>query len=164
MKIMRKTTMTRLLHAVLVVAAILAGLFFFAFLPDVGKQLATADPEFAWAYWPCLIWAWIFALPIFAVLYPAWLVCASISAQEGPFTRRNARCLRVIAVLAFADAVIFPVGMLTLALNGAGSPALAVFYTPLTMFLCGAVGVVALVLSHLVDEAAGMKEENDLTV
>jgi len=161
---MKKTTMTRLLHALLIVAAVLAGLFFFAWLPMMGKEMAVADPEFAWAYWPCLIWAWVFALPIFAAIYPAWLVFSSISAPEGAFTRLNARCLRAIAILAFADAVIFPAGMVIVGMMGAGSAPLAVLLTPAVMFLCVAVGIAALVLSHLVDDAAEMKEDSDLTI
>ncbi len=161
---MKKTTMTRLLHAVVIVAAVLAGLFFFAWLPMMGREMAAADPEYAWAYWPCLIWAWVFALPIFAAVYPAWLVFSSISAPEGAFTRLNAVCLRVIAILAFADAVIFPAGMVIVGLMGAGQPGLTVVITPIVMFLCGAVGVAALVLSHLVDDAANLQEDHDLTV
>ncbi|MBQ2061824.1 MAG: DUF2975 domain-containing protein [Oscillospiraceae bacterium] len=161
---MKKTTMTRLLHGVLIVAVLLAGLMFFAWLPMLGKEMAVTEPEFAWAYWPCLIWAWVFALPVFAAVYPAWLVCSSISAPGGAFTRQNARCLRVISLLAFADAVVFPAGMLILAFMGAGQPGLAVLVTPAVMFVCAAVGIAALVLSHLVDDAAEMKEENDLTV
>jgi len=160
---MKKTTMTRLLHAVLIVAVLLAGLFFFAWLPMMGKEMAVADPEFAWAYWPCLIWAWIFALPIFSAVYPAWLVFSSISAPEGAFTRLNARCLRTIAILAFADAVIFPAGMVILGFLGAGSGPLT-FWTPAVIFACAAVGIAALVLSHLVDDAAEMKEDSDLTI
>ena len=161
---MKKTTMTRLLHAVLIVAAALAGLMFFWWLPTLGSQMALAEPEYAWAYWPCLIWAWIFALPIFAAIYPAWLVFSSISAPEGACTRLNARCLRAIAILAFADAVIFPAGMVILAFMGAGQPGLTVLVTPAVMFVCAAVGIAALVLSHLVDDAAEMKEDQDLTV
>ena len=161
---MKKTTMTRLLHAVLIVAAVLAGLMFFWWLPMLGREMALADPEFAWAYWPCLIWAWVFALPIFAAIYPAWQVFSSISAQEGAFTRQNAVCLRTIAILAFADAVIFPAGMVIVALMGAGQAGLTVLITPAVIFACAAVGIAALVLSHLVDDAAEMKEDSDLTI
>ena len=161
---MKKTTMTRLLHAVLIVAAVLAGMMFFWWLPMMGMEMAFASPEFAWAYWPCLIWAWVFALPIFAAVYPAWQVASSISRPEGAFTRLNARCLRAIAILAFADAVIFPAGMVIVGFMGAGQPGLTVLVTPAVMFVCAAVGIAALVLSHLVDDAAEMKEDQDLTI
>ena len=32
------------------------------------------------------------------------------------------------------------------------------------IFVCAAVGIAALVLSHLVDDAAGLKEDQDLTI
>ena len=54
--------------------------------------------------------------------------------------------------------------MVILAFMGAGQPGLTVLVTPAVMFVCAAVGIAALVLSHLVDDAAGLKEENDLTV
>ena len=135
---MKKTTMRRLLHAVLIVGGVLLAVLFFWAVPMYGKYMATVEaPEFAYAYWPCLIWAWCFAAPIFAALIPAWRIFSSISAPEGAFTHANAKCFRWISYLAFADAVIFS---------------------------CVAVGLAALVLSHLVDDAAGLKEESDLTI
>ena len=162
---MKKITMTRLLHAVLIVGAVLLAALFFWAVPMYGKYMATTEaPEFAYAYWPCLIWAWCFAAPIFAALIPAWRVCSSISAPEGAFTCSNARCLRWIAYLAFADAVICPAGMLTVGAMGAGSPGLVVMVTPAVMLFCVAVGIAFLCLSYLVDDAAKLREENDLTI
>ena len=162
---MKKTTMTRLLHGALIVCTLLlAGLFFWA-IPTYGAYMATTEaPEFAYAYWPCLIWAWCFAVPIFIALIPAWKVCGSISAPGGAFTRANVKSLRLIAILAFVDAVIFPVGMVAVGAMGAGSPGLVVLVTPAVMFACAAVGIAALVLSHLVEDAAVLKEENDFTI
>ncbi len=162
---MKKTTMTRLLHAALIVGTLLlAGLFFWA-IPTYGGYMATVEaPEFAYAYWPCLIWAWCFAAPIFAAVIPAWRICSSISTEEGAFTRSNAKCLRWIACLAFADAVIFPVGMLIVGMMGAGSPGLVVLVTPAVMLVCVAVGIAFLCLGCLVDDAAKLKEDNDLTI
>ncbi len=162
---MKKTTMTRLLHAALIVGTLLlAGLFFWA-IPTYGAYMATTEaPEFAYAYWPCLIWAWCFAAPIFAAVIPAWRICSSISSEEGAFTRSNARCLRWIAYLAFADAVIFPAGMLIVGAMGAGSPGLVVMVTPSVMLACVAVGIAFLCLACLVDDAAKLKEDSDLTI
>ena len=162
---MKKKTMTHLLHVVLIVGAVLLIGVFFIGVPMYGKYMATvAAPEFAYAYWPCLIWAWCFAIPIFAAMLPAWRIFSSISAPEGAFSRANASCFRWIAKLAFADAVIFPVGMLIVGSMGAGSPGLVVLITPAMIFVCVAVGLVMLVLSHLVDEAASLKEDSDLTI
>ncbi len=162
---MKKTTMTRLLHAVLIVGGVLLAVLFFWAVPMYGKYIAMEEaPEFAFAYWPCLICAWCFAIPVFAALIPAWRIFSSISAPEGAFTRANARCFRWISYLAFADAVIFPAGMLIIGYLGAGSAPLAVLVTPAVIFFCVAVGIAALVLSHLVDDAASLQEESDLTI
>ena len=162
---MKKQTMTRILHILLIVGAVLLIGVFFIGLPIFGKDLATVDaPEFAYAYWPCLIWAWCFAVPIFAAMLPAWRIFSSISSQAGAFSHANARYFRWIAKLAFVDAVIFPVGMLIVASMGAGSPGLIVLGTPATIFACVTVGLVMLILSHLVDEAASLKEDSDLTI
>lgn len=161
---MKKKTMTVLLHAVLAVGAVIAAAVFFWMVPELGKAEAQAAPEFAWAFWPCLIWAWCFAVPIFAAVVPAWRIFSSISAPGGAFTRANVRSLRLIAVLAFADGLIFPAGMLIVGFLGAGSAPLAVLITPAVMFCCAAVGIACLCLARLVEEAVELREENDLTI
>ena len=107
---MKTKTMSALLRAVLLAAGLLLVVFFFLFLPFYGQDTVRYAPEFAWAYWPCLIWAWAFAVPIFWAMVPAWRVCGSIAVKGMAFTGENARDLRTVSRLAFADAVIFPAG------------------------------------------------------
>ena len=54
---MKTKTMSALLRAVLLAAGALLAVFFFLFLPFYGTDTVRAAPEFAWAYWPCLVWA-----------------------------------------------------------------------------------------------------------
>lgn len=119
---------------VLLAAGLLLVVFFFLFLPFYGQDTVRYAPEFAWAYWPCLIWAWAFAVPIFWAMVPAWRVCGSIAVKGMAFTGKNARDLRTVSRLAFADAVIFPAGMLIVAYLGAGSAPLTLLITPLVTF------------------------------
>ena len=79
---MKTKTMSALLRAVLLAAGLLLVAFFFLFLPFYGQDTVRYAPEFAWAYWPCLIWAWAFAVPIFWAMVPAWRVCGSIAIQH----------------------------------------------------------------------------------
>ena len=137
--LMKTKTMTNLLRAVLLAAAVLCGVFFFLCLPSYGQEIVQADPEFAWAYWPCLVWAWLFALPIFGAMIPGWRIFGSISAPGGAFTRKNSRDMQRISVLAFADALVFPAGMLTIGIMGAGSAPLTIVITPMVVFCCAAV-------------------------
>ena len=161
---MKTKTMTNLLRLVLIAAAVLCGVFFFLCLPSYGQEIVQADPEFAWAYWPCLVWAWLFALPIFGAMIPGWRIFGSISAPGGAFTRKNSRDMQRISVLAFADALVLPAGMLTIGIMGAGSAPLTIVITPMVVFCCAAVGVVCYVLSRLIGDAAALREENDMTI
>ena len=97
-------------------------------------------------------------------MLPCWSIFGSISAPEGAFTRRNARDMRSISRLAFADALIFPTGMFVLAFMGAGSAPLTIIITPMVIFCCAAVGIVCYVLSRLIGDAAALREENDMTI
>ena len=161
---MTRKTMSRLLKAFLLIAAALAALFFFAFLPFYGSELARCSPEFRWAYWPCQIWAWFFAVPIFAAVFPAWEIFGSIEKSGEAFSRKNAKAFRLLSILAFSDAAIFPLGMLTVAFMGAGSAPLTVLVTPVVIFIAAAVGTACYVMSRLVSDAAALKDENDLTI
>ena len=88
---MKTKTMSALLRAVLLAAGALLAVFFFLFLPFYGTDTVRAAPEFAWAYWPCLVWAWAFAVPVFWAMAPAWRVCGSIAVKGMAFTGKNAR-------------------------------------------------------------------------
>ena len=128
-----------LLRIGLVIAALVCGAIFFWFLPQLGRGIALADPEYAWAFWPCLIFAWLFAVPVF------W-------------------AMATVSRLAFFDAVLVPAGVITLALLGAGSPGMTVIVMPAGVMVCTLVGVMAMALSRLVADAARLQDESDLTV
>lgn len=161
---MKQKNMSRLLQALLLIAGLLGAVFFFAFLPFYGRELVQCAPKYAALFWPCLVWAWAFAVPVFWALFPCWQVFGSIARKGAAFTRENAARLRLIAYLAFADAVIFPVGMVVIALLGGGFAALTLVITPLVTFAAAAVGFACYVLSRLVLDAAVLSEENDMTI
>ena len=92
-----------------------------------------------------------------------WKVFGRIGRGEA-FCTANARAMRTAARLAFFDAVLVPVGVITLGLLGAGSPGLTVILMPAGTMVCAMVGVMALALSRLVADAAALQDENDLTV
>ena len=152
-----------LLRIGLVIAALVCAAIFFWFLPELGRGIAAADPEFAWAFWPCLAFAWLFAVPVFWAMALRWAVFGRIGRGEA-FCTANARAMRTAAQLAFFDAVLVPVGVITLGLLGAGSPGLTVILMPAGTMVCAMVGVMALALSRLVADAAALQDDNDWTV
>lgn len=152
-----------LLRTGLLVAALVCAAVFFWFLPEQGRGIAAADPEYAWAFWPCLSFAWLFAAPVFWAMAVMWRVFGRIGRGRA-FCMENAGALRTVSRLAFFDAALVPVGVITLALLGAGSPGLTVLAMPLGTMACALIGVMAMALSRLVADAAALQDENDLTV
>ena len=152
-----------LLRIGLVIAALVCGAIFFWFLPQLGRGIALADPEYAWAFWPCLIFAWLFAVPVFWAMAALWAVFGRIGRGDA-FGMENARAMATVSRLAFFDAVLVPVGVITLALLGAGSPGMTVIAMPAGVMVCTLVGVMAMALSRLVADAARLQDESDLTV
>lgn len=152
-----------LLRIGLMIAALVCGAIFFWFLPQLGHGIALADPEYAWAFWPCLIFAWLFAVPVFWAMAALWAVFGRIGRGDA-FCMENARAMAAVSRLAFFDAVLVPVGVITLALLGAGSPGMTVIAMPAGVMVCTLVGVMAMALSRLVADAARLQDESDLTV
>ena len=152
-----------LLRIGLMIAALVCGAIFFWFLPQLGRGIALADPEYAWAFWPCLIFAWLFAVPVVWAMAALWTVFGRIGRGDA-FCAENARAMATVSRLAFFDAVLVPVGVITLALLGAGSPGMTVIAMPAGVMVCTLVGVMAMALSRLVADAARLQDESDLTV
>lgn len=152
-----------LLRIGLMIAALVCGTIFFWFLPQLGRGIALADPEYAWAFWPCLIFAWLFAVPVFWAMAALWAVFGRIGRGDA-FCMENARAMATVSRLAFFDAVLVPAGVITLALLGAGSPGMTVIAMPAGVMVCTLVGVMAMALSRLVADAARLQDESDLTV
>ena len=51
MKRIEHKRLAALLRIGLVIAAVVCAAIFFWFLPELGRGIAAADPEFAWAFW-----------------------------------------------------------------------------------------------------------------
>jgi len=163
MKHIAHKKLAALLRIGLVIAALVCGAIFFWFLPQLGRGIALADPEYAWAFRPCLIFAWLFAVPVFWAMAALWTVFGRIGRGDA-FCAENARAMATVSRLAFFDAVLVPAGVITLALLGAGSPGMTVIAMPAGVMVCTLVGVMAMALSRLVADAARLQDESDLTV
>jgi len=91
-----------------------------------------------------------------------WRIAGQI-ARNNSFSRENAMSLRIIALLAGLDAALLLVGNAVFLALGRSVPMLSL----VSAFVCFAglaISVGAACLSHLVLKAAGLQEENDLTI
>ncbi len=154
--------LARLLQMALIGAAVLGIVVFFVAVPIMGQSIAAANPEYAAAFWPWLIFLWLCAVPCFLSLVPGWRVFGRL-AQKNAFCTENGEDMKRIARLAFFDTTLFAVGNAVMVAFNWHHPGFMLM--ALVVCCCGAViGVVAQVLGMLVLDASAMREENDLTI
>ena len=131
-------------------------------IPAYGKSLVTQYPEFSNRYWPWLLFLLATAIPCYAALALSWRIAGSIG-QDRSFTRANAKRLSAISRLAAGDAGLLFAGNFILILLNMSHP--GVFLGMLLIVFAGvAVAVAAACLSHLVQKAAALQAQSDLTI
>ena len=159
---MDQKKLSRWLKAMCLLIAVCGIVVYAGIIPFYGASIAEANPEFAFAYWPWLVFLWGTAVPCYIALFIAWKVFDRIGNDES-FCEENAKGLRKISVLAVIDVVYFFIGGLILMFANMSHP--GVFLLSLLFVALGiAVAVVSAALSHLIYKAVQIKEENDLTV
>ncbi len=147
--------------AVLLAVAILFG-GMFVLLPLIGSEMAQMYPEIAFLFWPTLIWCWALGAVIVAALCFFWGICDRIQ-KDNSFCEANAKALGRIAQLALVD-VVLGFGLLIF-LSCTAHPHPSLFLLFFLLLFCGlAVEVASALLAHLVQKAARIQQENDLTV
>lgn len=161
---MKRKSMVMGLRGIVMMLVILCGLFFFVLLPAEGRNLTELEKDLAWAYWPCLIWAWLFALPVFGAAVPAWQIFGTLKEKGKAFCHENSRRFRLMALCCWCAAFIFLAGLVVLGSMGVGSGPLWFAVAPMLLLGLCAFGFACYAMSRLVQESAEIKEENELTV
>ena len=154
----------KLLQLFSVAVALVGVLFFFWYLPHSIQNwidtVALGAP--GWLYWALVGRAWLIAVLCYLALGKFWGICTRIG-RDNSFCRENARAMGHISILAFlAAGVIAGVDVWLYFVKLLGKIQ-AVGHFFLVFAACG-LGVVALALSRLIQNAALLKEENDLTI
>lgn len=159
---MNQKTLSRWLKVIIVGMAICGGIIYLYLLPVWAKDLVTVYPEYTYCYWPWLIVLWISAVPCYLVLYYGWKITVEIE-KDNSFSLINANYLKNISVLAAINSVYFFTANLVFMLLNMNHP--GIFAASLILVFTGAaITVSAAALSHLVQNAAILKEENELTI
>ena len=159
---MEQKTLSKWLKLILLGMGICGLAVYLAVVPSFGDSLRSQYPEFAGRYWPWLIFIWVSGIPCYAVLVLGWRIAANIG-RDASFSLETARFLRSIAVLAALDAAYVFLGNLAMLFLDMSHPGV-VLLSLLVVFAGAAVAVAAGALSHLVQKAALLQEENDLTI
>ncbi len=159
---MEHKKLSRLLIAVLAgVFCCLVAVYGFA-VPYFGNRFARFYPEFSGWYLPWLIFLSLTALPCLAILCCGLKIARSIGKND-TFSFQNASLLKSIALLVAGDVLFFFAGDLVLLCMNMSHPAI-LLASLLILFGGLALAIVFFVLSRLVEQAARLREENDLTI
>lgn len=150
------------LKIILVGVGICGLVVYFVVFPSYGESLVNDYPEFSNRFWPWLIFLWISGIPCYAVLLFGWKIATYIGRDQS-FSNANAKYLKWIAWLAAGDGIFFFVGNIVLLFTNMSHPGIALF-SLLVVFAGVAVAVASAVLSHLVQKAAVLQEQSDLTI
>ena len=159
---MNQKSLSSVLKIITVCAAVCFALIFFWIIPIYGRPFAALYPEFEYCYIPWLVFMVLFSLPCFAALFFGWKIAANIG-RDNSFSYENAKYLGTISILAGADSAFFFAGNVVLLFLNMSHPGIALF-SLFAVFAGTAICAICAALSHLVQKAAAMKAENDLTI
>lgn len=159
---MKSTSIEKYLKCIIIGLGICGVLVYALILPAFGNSLRIQYPEFAHWYYPWLIFLWITVIPCYLTLISAWKVAVNIGGGRS-FSYDNGRCFQQISRYACADSVFFLGGNILFWLLGINHPGILVL-SLIIVFFGFSISLAAKALSQLVDNAAELQEESDLTI
>ena len=159
---MKLTTIEQCLKGSIIGFAICGAIVAALILPNLGDIFRVRYPEFSHWFYPWLIFLWITIIPCYLVLISAWKVAKNIGANH-TFSYENGICFKRISFYALADSIFFFAGNIIFWLIGINHPGIVII-SLLIVFVGLSIALASKALSQLVDNAAKLQEENDLTI
>lgn len=159
---MNQSNLSKWLKFITVVVGIMGAIVFFILLPMIGNDIAIMNKEYAFCYWPWLLFIWGMGIPCYLVLVFFWKICREIE-NDNSFSKKNAELLSWISRLAIIDTIICFIGNMIFFILGMSHPSVVIGFL-FVIFAGITVAVVSAALAHLVDKASRIQEENDLTI
>ena len=148
------------LMRVCVISIAICGLFLCLYvIPHWGKSIITSYPEFSSWFWPWLIFAWLVALPCFAVLVLVWRIAGAVL-NETVFTLLTAKWMKMVSVLLLTDAGILFSGNIIYLFLRMNHPSVVIFSMMGDIFIV-ALALFAAALSRYITKASILQEETD---
>ena len=131
-------------------------------IPVVGRELSGMSPELGRYFKPWVTFVWVLAIPCFAALVHAWMIFSNIE-KDKAFSMENAKHMEKISYLAGADTIALISGNIVLLILNINHPSVFLVFLMIGIIGIG-ISVAAAVLSHLIQKAANLQDENDLTI
>ena len=159
---MQQKSLSKWIKVIILVMAICGFLIFTVIFPVIGKAIIEEYPVLSDRFWPWLIFFWALGVSYYITLYFGWKIADNIG-EDRSFSHENAIYLKYVSWIEAIDALfIFCVNVIYLVIK-LSHPAIALL-SLLVVFVAIAISVFFASLSHLVEKAAAMKDENDLTI
>ena len=160
--LMKQDAFSKYLKGMVIAIALLGLLLCVFFVPGFGKDIIKINPNLTYLYYPSLVFVYITVIPVYIGLWNAWRIFSKIG-KNNSFCFENSKRLKNIAYLASADTFLYVAAAIALlSMDALGWNAL--IFIVIIVFIGFAMAIVCSSLSHLVDKAATLKEENDLTI
>ncbi|WP_455543237.1 DUF2975 domain-containing protein [Intestinibacter sp.] len=134
----------------------------FIVVPKLGIDIALSEPEFAYLYYPFLIFIWITIIPFYAALFEGWKISNEIN-KDNSFSKKNMDSLNRIRKYALSECFLYFVGALILLYFNLLHLSILIIIL-FVIFVAMCISVFIAVLAHLVQKACDLKDENDLTI
>lgn len=159
---MKRIELSKWLRFVIILASLMGVLLCLLIIPSLGKDAVNMNPELSYMYWPCLIFLWITAIPFYIALYKLWLISEEIS-KDNSFCMENAKGLKDISNLALSECILYLLAAILLFSFKVLHPGILIIIL-FIIFIGVAIAVASATVSHLVEKASNLKNENDLTI
>lgn len=159
---MEQKEMSRWLKAVIIFVGLAGLAVYICAIPMLGKEIIRHYPEFSGWFWPWMIFLWITGVPCYITLAFGWKIAVNIGKDQS-FTFANADYLKKVSYLSAGDSIFFFAGNIVLWLLNMNHPGV-VLCSLLVVFAGIAVVITTAALSHLVQKAAVLQEQSDLTI
>ncbi len=159
---MEQKALSKWLKIILIDVGICGLIVYLMIIPSYGQSLVFDYPEFSNRFWPWLTFLWASGIPCYTALVFGWKISSNIG-RDRSFSNENAKYLKWISWLAAGDGIFFFVGNVILLFADMSHPGVALL-SLLIVFAGVAVAVAAAALSHLIQKAAVLQEQSDLTI
>ena len=159
---MSQLSLARWLKTVVLIFGLLAAVFAFGMTPILAQNFQQLYPNFAGASVFYLLRFWLLIPAFLVAALSFWKICSNIAADNS-FCAQNAVMCTRLSFCAAVDSVLAFLFLILTALLGVLRTGYLLASVLLILFGF-AITVAAALLSHLVEKAAKLKEENDLTI
>ena len=159
---MKRESLANWLKGAIVFIGIIGLLFFTKMVPDTINGFGREFPEFGYLVFPSIVAIFIGAVPIYIALFTFWKICSRI-AKDNSFCHENTVSLILIGKCAVFDTIYcFGYTVFSTTVNAINPATMLISLG--TMAVGVVIAIAAFLISHLVEKAVVIQEENELTV